>query len=356
MTKRTPGLFEDFRRPQRRSTIKDDYMKNQDKATTALVRSMKRTLEQQHGIKVPHAALRASYLQALGENPHAFAGRSTAEVTAALPETDDTTTLRVLYLVEDDIGCLERLALTADGCGRLPEEFQFHGAKLMSQVAELPRVSKYGLPDYLVEATKFYGAFGLELDPAYVHTYKDLGDDSGDSCRAVIKVSLTEWMKVVAAALENDQGFVDTVSEWVGLHYRAVFETESSEKKFDWVHRYLETLALSDLMDDAASSAQGADTEVIFEYVYPDEDGDTVAASVNIQTGIVSFTQALPADVHSPEVRTRIWVTDDGEPLESAGDGTLFEAEFDRQWPAAGNWRVHNLQELQQHFARFVKN
>lgn len=333
-------------------------MKNQDKALTALVRSMKRNLEQQHGIKVPHAALRASYLQAQGENPHAFSGRThDVEVKAVSePTIDESSTLRVLYLVEDDIGCLERLALTADGCGKLPEDFMFEGAKLVSQVAELPRVSKYGLPDYLVEATTFYSTFGLALDASYAHTYKDLGDDSGDTCRAVIKVSYAEWRKVVAAALENDQGFVDTVSEWVGQHYRAVFETESSDKQFDWVHRYLETLALSDLMNEAAPGPASFGAEVFFEYVYPDEDGDTVAASVDIQTGIVSFKQAIPADVTSPNVRTRIWVSEDGEPLESAGDGLLFETGYYPNGHGGGSWGVLNVQQLQMHFAKLAKN
>src|SRR5262245_39819095 len=50
----------------------EERMKDQDKAMTALLRSMKRTLKAEHGIEVPHSALRASYLLAQGEHPHAF--------------------------------------------------------------------------------------------------------------------------------------------------------------------------------------------------------------------------------------------------------------------------------------------
>jgi hypothetical protein len=333
-------------------------MKNQDKATTALVRSMKRNLEQHHGIKVPHAALRASYLQALGENPHAFAGRTPeAELPATLaPVADTSGRLRTLYLVEDDIGCLEHLALDKDGVAKLPADFEFQDTRLERQFAELPRVSKYGLPDYLANAREFFGRFGITLANTYEHDYRDLGDDSGDSCRIFVTMPEARWQEMLVAVQEGNAQFEADVAEWVGLHYGRILDQEPQAKQTEWVQRYLDSREPTDDTDsDPSPEPESPTAAVIFEYVYPDEDGDTVAASVDLHTGTVSFTQVLPADVHSPNVRTRIWVTEDGEPLESAGDGVDFETVFYRQWPAAGTWTVLNLPELQRHLAQFVK-
>lgn len=165
-------------------------MTDQNKAMTALVRSMKKALQDQHGIKVPHAALRASYLQAQGEHPHAFVGKKatnnneaalrelvdkapaffhpeydfdgeklawlekaglkyTTKPSASNTEEPATSARHRLYLAEDDIDCLERISLDPDGEVLLPKSWEFKKAVLESLAADIPRVSKYGLPDYL---------------------------------------------------------------------------------------------------------------------------------------------------------------------------------------------------------------
>lgn len=334
-------------------------MKNQDKATTALVRSMKRNLEQQHGIKVPHAALRASYLQALGENPHAFAGRTPEVEVKSIPEAavDTSGRLRTLYLAEDDIGCLESLALDEAGTATLPIDFVFRDTRLERQVAQLPRVSKYGLPDYLSNAREFFGHFGIKLANSYEHEYRDLGDDSGDSCRVFVTMPDARWHEVLVAVQEGNAQFEADVAEWVGLHYGRMLDQEPQAKQTEWVQRYLDSLEPSDASDSEPSpEPEDLTADVIFDYVYPDEDGDSVAASVDLHTGIVSFKQAIPADVVYPNVRTRIWVSEDGEPLECAGDGLLFETGFYRNAHGGGSWGVLNLQQLQLHFAQLAKN
>lgn len=333
-------------------------MKNQDKATTALVRSMKRNLEQKHGIKVPHAALRASYLQALGENPHAFAGRTPdVEVKAVAQQTVDTSgRLRTLYLVEDDIGCLEHLALDKDGVAKMPVDFEFQDTLLERQFAELPRVSKYGLPDYIANAREFFGRFGIKLANTYVHDYRDLGDDSGDSCRIFVTMPEDEWQRVLDAAQDESAQFEADVAEWVGLHYRQNFDACKRTQRNEWAQRYLDSLVQSDELDSEPSDEpEDVTADVIFDYVYPDEDGDSMAASVDLHTGIVSFKKAIPADVASPNVRTRIWVSEDGEPLEGAGDGLMFETGYYRNAHGGGSWGVLNLQQLQLHLAQLAK-
>lgn len=332
-------------------------MKNQDKATTALVRSMKRHLELKHGIKVPHAALRASYLQALGENPHAFAGR-TPEVKA-IPEAavDASGRLRTLYLVEDDIGCLERLALDKDGTAKLPDDFEFLDTRLERLFAELPRVAKYGLPDYIANVREFFGHFGIKLANVYEHDYRDLGDDSGDSCRIFVTMPEAEWQRVLDSAQEESAQFEADVAEWVGLHYGQNFDACKRAQRNEWAQRYLDSLEQPDELDSEPSDEpEDLTADVIFDYVYPDEDGDSMAASVDLHTGIVSFEKAIPADVASPNVRTRIWVSEDGEPLEGAGDGLLFETGYFRNAHGGGSWGVLNLQQLQRHFAQLAKN
>lgn len=338
-------------------------MQNDNKATTALVRSMKRALKAQHGIEVPHSALRACYLQALGENPHAFAGRAVKTEAPTAPESAASAPrpLRTLYLVEDDIGCLEALALDADGTAQVPIDFVFQDTRLERQFAELPSVARYGLPDYLAKASMFYGQFGIKLANTYEHDYRNLGDDSGDSCRLFVTMPEAEWQRLLVEVQVNNAEFEGTVAEWVGLHYRRVFESESQAQQTEWVQRYLDSLEPAPDLDADPRDAEEPEApglEVFFEYVYPDEDGDTVPASLDLATGLVSLATAIPADVASPNVRTRIWVSDDGTRLASAGDGAEFEARYYRNAHGGGIWMVgyEALERIRTYPAPVVKN
>jgi len=298
-------------------------MQGNDKAITSLVRSMKRTLQTEHGITVPHSALRASFLRAHGENPHAFAGRvqaseqKTVEVTASVAEAPTQT--YTLYLADTDAGCLERFALDADGTILLPEDFEFKGAKLEHQYAEVPSVNRYGLPDYLVKAKEFYAAFGLELSPTHEFKFHNLGDDSGDSCKLQISMTDLEWQAVLAAALGESPDFAAEVAEWVGVHYQHNFDKEPELKKLEWAHRYLEVL-----------EQESRQVPVRFEWVYPDEDSDHVDAYVDIDTGTIVLEQEAADDVTNSSVRIRIWVPNYGDELDEAMDGEMYDAYFKR--------------------------
>lgn len=121
-------------------------MQDTNKALMALVRSLRRSLKHDHGIEVPHAALRASLLQAQGESPHAFGDkvdrlqslveeapryfhpgydfdgqkldwlrRAGAVPSNARLQPDDRSACR-LHLVSDGHGILSLLSLDAEGC------------------------------------------------------------------------------------------------------------------------------------------------------------------------------------------------------------------------------------------------
>jgi len=47
---------------------------------------------------------------------------------------------------------------------------------------------------------------------------------------------------------------------------------------------------------------------VLFSYVYPDEDGDSVEAMLDMTSGYLTFNSEVPSDVGDPSVRTRIEV------------------------------------------------
>jgi hypothetical protein len=341
-------------------------MQENNKAVTSLVRSMKRALKAQHGIDVPHSALRASYLQALGENPHAFAGRSAAAPTAATAAVTQAPShaakrLRTLYLVGDELGCLERFALDQDGSAVLPDDFTFRDTRLERQYAELPRVAKYGLPDYLAKASTFYAQFGIKLANTYEHDYRDLGDDSGDACRLFVSMPDEAWEHLLAVALEENTDFDDAVAEWVGLHHGRNFDKMARAEQLDWVQRYLDSLEPQPDMDDDPRDVEEPEApglEVFFEYVYPDEDGDSVPALLDTATGLVSLATAIPADVASPNVRTRIWVSDDGTRLDSAGDGAEFKVRYYRNAHGGGIWMVgyEALERIRAYPAPVVKN
>jgi hypothetical protein len=74
----------------------------QDKELSNFIKAMKRNLQKQFGVTVPHSALRASYLLALGENPHAYAGKQ--DVTLQTSTLMAYVFFEWVYLDEDGDG------------------------------------------------------------------------------------------------------------------------------------------------------------------------------------------------------------------------------------------------------------
>ena len=303
-------------------------MNDENKGLKALVRSMKKALKEDHGIHVPYAALRAVYLQAKGEHPHAFASKKSKKTRSAgdslMPavqtklssETEHTPTTNsthALYLAQNEIGCLVRLSLDEDGLILLPRRWNFAKLTLLSQFAQVPRVSKYGLPDYVSSPAGFYRDYapGLQISSECKTHLKDLGDDSADSCRLVVCADTIEWERLLEAVLLENPSFAADVADWSQAHYKCRFEEQTSTEKVKWIERF---------MDCAYASSQNLD--VIFEYVYPDEDGGHVAATLNLETGFVTLHEEVPDDIVWADVRTRIWLG------EEVGDGEDHEVYF----------------------------
>ncbi|VTU43107.1 MULTISPECIES: hypothetical protein [unclassified Variovorax] len=282
-------------------------MTTDNQQVTQVVQAIKRALDVDHGIKVPHAALRASYLKAQGKHPHAFAKSQKSEASQQAPAAPVTTkwATRTLYLVEDDIGCLERLALDEAGEYQLPNSFDFApSAELVSQKARIPRIQKYGIPVYLQEPEVFYrNRFLLSQAKAYSAETVDTRDDSGDTCELGVRMPDVEWHRLVLAVIDDNPGLWDTIAEWVGQHYGAKMQAMSRAHQADWCMRFIQQGVES---ETTAAEGKATSAWVTLSWVYPDEDGDSVEAAVNLSTGLVKAIGEVPADVGSATVRVRI--------------------------------------------------
>jgi hypothetical protein len=399
-------------------------MQDTNKALTALVRSMKRALKNQHGVDVPHAALRACLLQAQGENPYAFATkqprsavgtprsdqleklrvsmrqdrtpaygdalklcrtletelaksaghssdaklRSLVEeapayfhpgydfdgkklewlqraglVSADAPREGDADKARALFIVYDDQNMASALALDSEGRVLVPEDFCFpEDCLVLSLHAEVPKVSRYGLPDYYANPSKFFGRNELKVSSSYRSTYQDLGDDSGDSAVVSVRMCPASWEALVMHVLESNTRLNDSVAEWVGLHYGRNFDKENPAKQVEWVERYLD---LPEGRSVPRAPKNPAELRVIFEYVYPDEDGGSRTARLNLETGVLTLDMEVPGDISDSSVRTRVWTGSE------VFEGDDYEVFFDDE--SGGVWRLKRkaLKELKKQLA-----
>lgn len=277
------------------------------KHLTALVRSMKANLANHHGVTVPYSALRASYLMALGQNPHAVQDTKPtqqAKTEGACSLEDSDLVRKTLYLVEDEIGCLERLALDARGNYPVSQDwsFAYDRTQLVALSAEIPSINRYGLPGYLASPGHFFAdQFGLSCAKPLETQVKDLGDDSGDSCQIEVVMPLKHWHALTRNVL-TEQGSWDDLCESVGMNYLRVLESESIAQQVDWMERYLQSQT-----DDAPRAV--LDTlEVSFEWLYPDQDSDKCKATLNLKTGVLTPLGAIPEDIDDISVDTRLFV------------------------------------------------
>ncbi|MCC5610977.1 hypothetical protein LC612_30570 [Nostoc sp. CHAB 5834] len=237
---------------------------------TATVRAMRAHLLNKHKIEVPSSALRASYLTAQGLNPQSFASRVKSleqELKAMQKLLEEAPTYfavqydfegrklqwlqnaglvpaskgkppekvaamlsptiaRTLFLTEDDDGVLSKLSLDSAGTILVPEGWTFSEAQVSHIKAIVPRISKYGLPDYLSNSHAFfYNQFHRLVVPSTGVDYSitDSQDDSGDSCEIVVRLPYDEWENLLHSVLDTDESFKAEVEEFAGLHYREVF-------------------------------------------------------------------------------------------------------------------------------------
>ncbi len=340
-------------------------MQLENKELTALIRAMKTALKRDHNLEVPHAALRASALMALGQSPHAFAKktsddfaelrelvkeapkyfspihdfdgdklnwlmraglvpRSTTETTPAAkkPVLGDT---HVVHLVGDDLGCLEVLALDAEGEYPIPDGFDFSECYIVGIDAEIPKVKKYGVPDYLQDSRKFFASrFGLKVDSNAREDHEDSGDDSSDCCKLTVVIPPRAWKLLVETASKPGSALAGHVAEWVGLHYGKAYDKESAASKRKWVQRYLEASSEPEQNELPAFYAAK------FEWLWPDQDSDSVPCTVDLATGAVTLKGIPPED--STGIDFRVVTSDEEENWDQ------FSAWFDKKYGDTGTW------------------
>lgn len=276
---------------------------------TKFVRAMRKHLQNDHGVAVPHSALRASYLKALGLNAHAQL-TAAKESSKPAPEVKPSVlSQRKLYLAYDEVGVTELLALDAEGSYLLPADCWFApGSELTELYATVPSVKRYGLPDYLANPTTFFKRFELPLSAGYRASHTDLGDDSGDSAQVTVSMPDAQWTELLRQVLANSYAsLAEDVAEWCGLHYGRNFDAMQVADKLDMAQRYLDF--------QAEAEALAKMEAVTFEWVYPDEDGDSCPVQVNLDTGEVTPTSPVPADIKNRSVRTRLNCEDWAEPI-----------------------------------------
>jgi hypothetical protein len=342
------------------------YIENKD--LTKLVKSVKAALKRDHNTEVPHSALRASLLAALGENPHAFSSKTQGQEPelrdlikeaphyfhpgydfdgkklqwlkrAGLVPADegrqDTTSAgdrtaqdlasdtHVLYLVGDDIGVMECLALDPEGDYKLPEDFDLSGCSLVGMHAELPRIKKYGLPDYYAKPAEFFERhFGLRTSSLFRQEHEDLGDDSGDACKLAVLLPKATWHKLVREMMQANPGLKGDAAEWVGLHYGKNFDTETTAKRSMWVERFIEAHYSAADMEDVDF------VEGTFEWLWPDQDSDSVPCLVDMRTGALELKGEPPE--HDSSIDFRFIAEEDYS--------EMFPAWYKTQGPDSGKW------------------
>lgn len=297
---------------------------------TALMKATQAELKAAHGIDVPLEELRSSYI---------------AASTALLKGGE--TVLRTLFLVPDESGCLEHLALDKAGELSAPN-FRFAEdaeARIADLVALVPNVNQYGLPEYYIDRVKWFGGrFNLSFTPhAFVH-YRDLGDDSGDTVELQVGMPVAEKERFVLAVLASHSDFFDEVAQWVGQHYRVNFDALGDSGKVEWVDRYLDSRAGGDGSEANLPQVLKNESPVeklFLEWVFPDEDSDSIRCSeVDLLTGALNLDTSPKAVVKELD-RVRLVVEYDDN-----------ELQFDviHTEGIEGGWRVtaEGLSELRQ--------
>lgn len=313
-------------------------MKSKEQQVTAIVRAMKKCLKKDHGIVVPHAALRAAYLQAGGINPHAFSAQvlTTDPVQESAVATEPGVFGRVFHLVEDNVGCLSRLALDAEGELCVPDTWVFTNAAVSYLYATIPSVKKYGMPDYLVKQSNFFPTRfpGLALAKSVKFEYHDTGDDTGDRAVLAISMSDTEWQALLYE-IAKAEGLLNDAKYEIALHYR--IDWSAAANKGELLERYL-------LSSNFITPSTGV-VDCSVEWVYPDEDSDNVEATVDLSTGRVVLKAEPEQDLRDQRLRVRVMA---------------FDYPFAMHWTETAGWVVpfsdaydYGLVELRQYAGEF---
>lgn len=354
-------------------------------SASELARGIARFLRTSTKLEVPHTALRAAILQAGGRHPHASPkdrgqhierpdGKELSQLRERLDKLEalikqapaffhpgydfDGKKLQwlqeagliepepsqpqersafgvthTLYLVVDEDDGIERhLAFDEEGLLRVPEDFSLSELRLEMLDAQVPKVKRYGLPDYLSDPTGFFEPYGLKLGKNFHSEYKDTGDDSGDTASLEVSMPPSVWTALLLSTLDRHPDLMEEVSEWVGLHYGRNFDRESLSQQAQWLERFIET--------GLSSPYRAAEwAHVCLEWVYPDEDSDHVRAELNLHTGDIRTEATLPQDLLSEDVRVRIWVSDD-EDCVGPGEGDDFALTRVSVVDSVQSWRL----------------
>jgi hypothetical protein len=136
--------------PLRGAVSRKITMQENNKEITRLIKAMTRNLRKQFGVDVPHSALRASFLLASGENPHAFAGKR-EESGQQRPDVEARVLFDWVYSDESG-GTVEALVNLTSGkiAGmRVPSDLAMEGAAVQTRVvlcledSDAPRFQAY---------------------------------------------------------------------------------------------------------------------------------------------------------------------------------------------------------------------
>ena len=257
------------------------------------VRSIKRTLREQHGIEVPFTALQAAVLTANGIDPQAPVSRSAPSQACTLtpqewdhlvarwmgdydvvlkkqaykrllklPFLEDEARLyedkvesdserealvtRDLWIHKNSEGQYIRITLDPDGELGLKNTLLWDSESVVVHFKAYLSRAEWKETASVVECnqqsiTRFvrkYWGFSVNAPSAVYCGYASAGE-SDHKIQMTIRLTWTEWGSLLMKAYYQHILDGDTIAEWVGLHYKQDFYSCSLEQKKSWLDRYV---------------------------------------------------------------------------------------------------------------------
>lgn len=229
-------------------------------------------------------------------------------VAKAPPPVD----VRTLYLASDEVGCLTRLSLDQSGHFLIPEDFDFKGATLFLQKAAFPQESIYSNPEYLTNPYQFFGECNssIKLSAGFRQEISECKDDSDNKCELQLVIPAAIWECMVLATIQ-EAGCWESIEAYVEAGLNLSLGTLPASEQVVHMVTYVDNISEFMIHDVRKTSlvpplSHGRIADVTFDWVYPDEDGDSVDGKVDLDTGVVVLNRDVPEDVRDRKVRTRI--------------------------------------------------
>lgn len=329
-----------------------EKMKSADELST-FARKVGKRLEKQHGIKVPHSALRDSLASALGQEAHALkrvkAGADEESLRQEIVRLEalvkkapvffhpgyDFDGQKMAWLIE--AGLVE--PAEEQGSPAQRELSLWQAVPTPGEVAEfsLDPFGRYPIP--LTWHPQEAQLLHFELDQSSARKDPGLLEDLGERAlqrrflkdgdfdvrqvktkkppRAVLKLSAEDWDSLLEDLMLDDifnREFTAWRKAQTAVQTRDVDQASS-----------VALMAFCDELEKGQVCLPAL--TVLSEWVYPDEDSDSSMSMLDLETGAVHFQFTVPSDAHHSDVRKRVWIPEYLAEVPEVGVGHQLSAE-----------------------------